>query len=231
MKLSGHATDNQETPLSPPATLRTTATTVLIGNKLFDLPSPACWLLALALELHQVLQPIAIHFTMIQGLQLARKLTRFKVITATKGQKIKRDIFTASMSVRDLIDSIDTEPHQVISILKGWHRQTFKTMEKLLQKRLQQLKYNSELATNLPEASSPGKSSASPVIDLQDTPPCPQTICLPLLQKNSANAPPRALLSTVRPRPPGSAKKKQGRKLSRCEFPQVQTQRVYNPRC
>jgi hypothetical protein len=123
-----------------------------------------------ALELHQVLQPIAIHFTMIQRLQLARKLTRSKVITATKGLKIKRDIFTASTSVRDLIDSIDAEPHQVISILNGWHRQTFKTMEKLLQKRLQQLKYNPESTTNLPEASGPGKNNSSPVIDLQDTP-------------------------------------------------------------
>jgi hypothetical protein len=56
-------------------------------------------------------------------------------------------------------------------------------MEKLLQKRLQQLKNNPKSTTNLPEASSPGKSSASPVINLQDTPPRPRTIHLPPLPK------------------------------------------------
>jgi hypothetical protein len=74
----------------------------------------------LALELHQVFQPIDIHFTMIQRLQLARKLTRSEVITAMKGLEIKRDIFTASTYVRDLIDSIDAKPHQVFSILNGY---------------------------------------------------------------------------------------------------------------
>jgi hypothetical protein len=118
-----------------------------------------------------MLQPIAIHITMMQRLQLARKLTRSKVITATKGLKINRDIFTACTSVCDLIDSIDAEPHQVLSILNGLHSQTFKTMDKLLQKRLQQLKYNPAATTNLSEASSPGNNGVSPVIDLQDTPP------------------------------------------------------------
>jgi hypothetical protein len=193
-KPAGYTTDTQETPPSPPATLCTTATTVLIGNELFDLPSPACW--TLALQLHQMLQPIAIHITMMQCLQLARKLTRSKVITATKGLKIKRDIFTDSTSVHDLIDSIDAEPHQVISILNGWHRQTFETMDKLLQKRFQQLKYNPAATsrTNLPEANSPGKNGVSPVIDLQDTHPRPRTIRLSPLPKEQRR---RSAESTV----------------------------------
>ena len=172
---TGPSTKTSETPLSPPATQRTTATTVLIGNELFDMPSPACW--ALAMELHQALMPIANHITMVQRLQLARKLTRSKVITATRGLKIKRDVFTATTSVRELIDKIDAEPHQVISIINGWHRQTFRTMEKLLQKRLLQINSKNEMTTTrLPAATNPAtRSNSPPVIDLQDTPPQPRT--------------------------------------------------------
>ena len=104
---------------SPPTTNRSGAVTVLIGNELFPLPSPACW--ALAMELHLVLKPIANHITMVQRLQLARQLTRSKVITATKGLQINRDTFTATTSVRELIDRLDVAPHAVISIINGWH--------------------------------------------------------------------------------------------------------------
>jgi hypothetical protein len=142
---------------SPPDTHRTCATTVLIGNELFPLPSPACW--ALAMEIHQVLKPIANHITMVQRLQLARQLTRSKVITATKGLQINRDTFTATTSVRELIDRLDVEPHAVISIINGWHRATFRSMEQRLQKRLLQLTPNS-------------KSKISPVAEIvQDTTP------------------------------------------------------------
>jgi hypothetical protein len=159
--ITGKASRVSATPYtlqSPPKNQRTGAVTVLIGNELFPLPSPACW--ALAMELHQVLKPIANHITMVQRLQLSRQLTRSKVITATRGLQINRDTYTASTSVRDLIDKLDVEPHAVISILNGWHRATFKTMEQRLQKRLLQL--------SAPAHSTPNVSS---VIEIQDTPP------------------------------------------------------------
>jgi hypothetical protein len=151
-------TSNEFTISSPPENHRTGAVTVLIGNELFPLPSPACW--ALAMELHQILKPIANHITMVQRLQLARQLTRSKVITTTRGLQINRDTFTATTSVRELIDRLDVEPHAVISIINGWHRATFRTMEQRLQKRLLQL-------TPPPHS----KPTASPVIEIQDTPP------------------------------------------------------------
>jgi hypothetical protein len=152
------ATANLYAIQSPPRKHRTGAVSVLIGNELFPLPSPACW--ALAMELHQILKPIANHITMVQRLQLSRKLTRSKVITATRGLQINRDTYTATTSVRDLIDKLDVEPHAVISIINGWHRATFKTMEQRLQKRLLQL--------SVPTHSPP---KVSPVIEIQDTPP------------------------------------------------------------
>jgi hypothetical protein len=155
---STKATANPYAIQSPPRNHQTGAVTVLIGNELFPLPSPACW--ALAMELRQILKPIANHITMFQRLQLSRQLTRSKVITATRGLQINRNTYTASTSVRDLIDKLDVEPHAVISIINGWHQATFKTMEQRLQKRLLQL--------SAPTHTTP---KVSPFIEIQDTPP------------------------------------------------------------
>ena len=136
---------------------QTGATTILIGNKLFPLPSPACW--ALAMELHQILKPIANHITMVQQLQLARQLTHLKVITATRGLQINRNTFTATTSVRELIDRLYMEPHAMISIINGWHRASFRAMEQRLKRLLQLI------------GPTDSKPKTSPVTEIQDTPP------------------------------------------------------------
>jgi hypothetical protein len=88
-----------------PCTASSCAVTILIGNELFPLPSPACW--ALAMELHQILKPIANHITMVQQLQLARQLMCLKVIAATRGLQIDCDTFTAMTSIREIINRLD----------------------------------------------------------------------------------------------------------------------------
>jgi hypothetical protein len=97
---------------------------------------------------------------MVQRFQLSRQLTHSKAITATQGLQINRDTYTATTSVRDLIDKLDVEPHALISIINGWHRATFKTMEQRLQQRLLQL-----------SAPAQSKPNVSPVNEIQDTPP------------------------------------------------------------
>jgi hypothetical protein len=177
------ATANPYAIQSPPRNHRTGTVTVLIGNELFPLPSPACW--APAMELHQILKPIANHITMVQRLQLSRQLTRSKVITATRGLQINRNIYTASTSVRGLVDKLDVEPHAVISIINGWHRATFKTMEQRLQKRLLQL-------------SAPTHSRSPPTLRFKTPPLGPHLIESQFHPaKTLANDRPRALKSTV----------------------------------
>jgi hypothetical protein len=175
-----------ETPLATinlaetPRTETSTAPSVtMIGPCFFNLPSENGMQVVLAAA--RTLQPIVNHITLQQRIQLARRITKSKCLVAAKELHLKREMFNATNSVKDLVDTVHLDSARVLAVLTTWRRTFFDQLTKRMNKQLAKKTAQHTNATKTGNNSyhAPARNSSTPAIvdlsnnddDEQDTPP------------------------------------------------------------
>jgi hypothetical protein len=114
----------------------------MIGTCYFHLPSENGMQVVLAAA--RTLQPIVNYITLQQRIQLARRITKSKCLVAAKELHLKREMFNATNSVKDLVSTLNLDSSRVLAVLTTWRRTFFDQLTKRMNKQLAKktAKYN-----------------------------------------------------------------------------------------
>jgi len=106
----------------------------IIGPCYFNLPSENGMQVVLAAA--RTLQPIVNYITLQQRIQLARRITKSKCLVAAKELHLKREMFNATNSVKELVDTLNLDSSRVLAVLTTWRRTFFEQLTKRMNKQL-----------------------------------------------------------------------------------------------
>jgi hypothetical protein len=164
---ASQTTNEEETKAESQTASSSDKSVTIIGPCYFHLPSENGMQVVLAAA--RTLQPIVNYITLQQRIQLARRITKSKCLVAAKELHLKREMFNATNSVKELVDTLNLDSSRVLAVLTTWRRTFFDQLTKRMNKQLAKktAKHNNATRTGTNSYHAPPRSPA--VVDLSTT--------------------------------------------------------------